>query len=176
MSDDVSSPGEPKRYGLSDDELLSAPTVFRSDLFAGQVVLVTGGGRGLGKAIAVLFARLGANLVICGRDEPRLTAAHQLLERIGVNVVSEQMSIRDPDAAQALVDKAYDKFGRVDVVVNNAGGQFPQAAIDYKPKGWNAVIDTNLNGTWYVIQAAARQWIDRNEAGNIINIASDRAR
>jgi citronellol/citronellal dehydrogenase len=82
------------------------------------------------------------------------------------------MSIRDPDAVSRLYDAVWEKFGALDLVVNNAGGQFPQAAIDFSPKGWNAVIDTNLNGTWYMMQQAARRWRDTKRGGAIVNIVT----
>ncbi len=82
------------------------------------------------------------------------------------------MTIRDPEQVEALVAATFDRFGRLDTLVNNGGGQFPQAAIDFSVKGWNAVIDTNLNGTWYMMQAAARQWRDRKQPGSIVNIVA----
>ena len=81
-------------------------------------------------------------------------------------------SIRDPEAVDTLFAKAWEVFGRVDILVNNAGGQFPQAAIDFSTKGWNAVIDTNLNGPWYMMQAAARRWRDHNIEGAIVNVVA----
>ena len=76
-------------------------------------------------------------------------------------------------AVTALFDAVHARFGRLDVLVNNAGGQFAQPAIEYSVKGWNAVIDTNLNGTWYMMQTAARYWQDSGGAGNIVNIVAD---
>lgn len=160
-------------YGSSDRALLDYPTVYRPDLFAGKAVLISGGGSGLGKATATLFGRLGATIAICGRDPAKLEAAEAFLESAGIESWSRAMTIRDPEAVETLFADLYRDLGRLDVVVNNAGGQFPQAAIDFSPKGWNAVIDTNLNGTWYMMQAAARRWRDRSEQGNIVNIVAD---
>ena len=160
-------------YGSSDQALLDHPTVYRTDLFADQVVLVSGGGSGLGKATATLFGRLGATVAICGRDPAKLEAAEAFFASAGIASWSRAMTIRDPGAVEALFDDLYRDLGRLDVVVNNAGGQFPQPAIDFSPKGWNAVIDTNLNGTWYMMQAAARRWRDRGEQGNVVNIVAD---
>lgn len=159
-------------YGLSDEELVALPTVFREDLFRDKVVLVSGGGSGLGKAIACLFARLGATLVICGRDAERLDAAATLLQGLGAAVETEILTIRDPDRVAVLMDGVWQRHGRLDLLVNNAGGQFPQPALDFTVKGWNAVVDTNLNGTWYMIQNAARHWHERSQDGNIINIVA----
>jgi NAD(P)-dependent dehydrogenase (short-subunit alcohol dehydrogenase family) len=162
---------EPK-FGRSDEELAAMPLTFRDGLFDGQVALVSGAGRGIGKAIAYQLARLGAKVALCGRDEGRLAATAEKLTALGANVMAHPMSIRDPDAVARLYDAVYEKFGALDLVVNNAGGQFPQAAIDFSPKGWNAVIDTNLNGTWYMMQAAAKRWRDAKRGGAIVNIVT----
>jgi citronellol/citronellal dehydrogenase len=160
------------QFGRSDDELAAMPLTFRDGLFDGQVALVSGSGRGIGKAIAYQLARLGAKVALCGRDETRLNTTAEKLRALGADVMAHPMSIRDPDAVSRLYDAVWEKFGTVDLVVNNAGGQFPQAAIDFSPKGWNAVIDTNLNGTWYMMQQAARRWRDAKRAGAIVNIVT----
>ena len=162
----------PEPYGSSDADLLAYPTVYRPDLFAGQVVLVSGGGSGLGKTTAALFGRLGATVAICGRDPAKLAAAEAFFTSAGIKTWSRAMTIRDPEAVEVMYDDLYRDLGRLDVVVNNAGGQFPQAAIDFSVKGWNAVVDTNLNGTWHMMQAAAKRWRDRGEPGNIVNIVA----
>jgi citronellol/citronellal dehydrogenase len=158
------------QFGRSDDELAAMPLTFRDGLFDGQIALVSGSGRGIGKAIAYQLARLGAKVALCGRDEARLNTTAEKLRALGADVMAHPMSIRDPDAVSRLYDAVWQKFGTLDLVVNNAGGQFPQAAIDFSPKGWNAVIDTNLNGTWYMMQAAARHWRDAGHPGSIVNI------
>jgi len=160
-------------FGFTNEELAAQPTVYRSDLFKGQTVVVTGAGSGFGLAIATLFARLGADLVITGRNEVRVTAAREFLESFGSRVSHHLFNIRDFEADQAFIAAVWEANGRLDVLVNNAGGQFPQAAIDFKPKGWSAVIDNNLNGTWYMMQSAARAWIDRKAPGVIVNIVAD---
>ncbi len=160
------------QFGRSDDELAAMPLTFRDGLFDGQVALVSGSGRGIGKAIAYQLARLGAKVALCGRDEARLNITAEKLRALGADVMAHPMSIRDPDAVLRLYDAVWEKFGTLDLVVNNAGGQFPQAAIDFSPKGWNAVIDTNLNGTWYMMQQAARRWRDAKRGGAIVNIVT----
>lgn len=147
-------------------------TVFRDELFRGKVVLVSGGATGLGKATAERFSRLGAALVICGRDAQRLEQTAMEFRAVGATVMTKAMTIRDPEQVDALMDEVWQKLGRLDVLVNNAGGQFAQPAIDIKPKGWLAVVDTNLNGTWYMMQAAAQRWRDHGQQGNIVNVVA----
>ena len=162
-----------REFGFSESRLRENPTVYRSDLFAGQTVIVSGAGSGLGRAIAVLFARLGADLAICGRNAKKLETAAAFLSSFGGKVMTAQMSIRDTDQVNGFIDDVHARFGRLDILVNNAGGQYPQAALDFTPKGWNAVIDTNLNGTWWMMQAAARKWVAQTRPGAIVNITAD---
>lgn len=162
------------RWGLDDAELASYPTVYRSDLLTGQVALISGGGTGLGRAMAYLFARLGAQVMICGRRQEKLDeTAAGIRAHLGREIASRAMTIRDPEAVAELLDETWSRFGSLDILVNNGGGQFPQAAIDFSVKGWNAVIDTNLNGTWYMMQQAAKRWREAGRGGSIINIVAD---
>ncbi len=148
-------------------------TAFRDDLLNDQVVVVSGGGSGLGRTMALQMAKLGARVAICGRRiEPLEETAAMIVEAGGSPALVKAMSIRDPEAVSAFLSDVWEHFGRLDILVNNAGGQFPQAAIDFSVKGWNAVIDTNLNGPWYMMQAAARQWRDRGQPGSIVNIVA----
>lgn len=164
---------EPRQWGLTDEQLAALPSVYRPDLLAGKVFLVSGGGSGIGRGITYLLARLGADVMICGRRADRLAETADGIRRlVGREVATHPMTIREPQQVEGLVAATFDRFGRLDVLVNNSGGQFPQAAIDFSVKGWNAVIDTNLNGTWYMMQAAARQWRDRGQAGSIVNIVA----
>ena len=155
-----------RQYGMTEAELAARPTVFREGLLAGKAIMVSGAGRGIGKAIATLCARLGADLAICGRHEERLDATTRFLRGFGGKVFSRAMTIRDPDAVSGFVQDAWTELGRLDGQVNNAGGQFAQAAIDFSVKGWNAVMDTNLNGSWWMMQNAARQWVARGTPGS----------
>jgi NAD(P)-dependent dehydrogenase (short-subunit alcohol dehydrogenase family) len=162
------------RWGFTDEELATRPHAFREDLLAGQACLVSGGGSGLGRAMAFLYARLGAEVMICGRREEKLQSTADGIRRLlGREVGYRAMTIRDPEQVGALMAETFERYGRLDLLVNNGGGQFPQAAIDYSVKGWNAVIDTNLNGTWWMMQAAARQWRDRGQQGSIVNIVAN---
>lgn len=167
------------QFGSSREDLLKRATVYASGLFTGKVVVVTGGaGGGLGGlAIATLFARLGgANLAINGRNEEKLALAKEFLESFGGGeVFAVPMTIREPEQVEDFVAKTNQEFGgAIDVLVNNAGGgQFPQAALEFSPKGWNAVIDTNLNGTWWMMQSTARHWVANKQSGSIVNIVAD---
>lgn len=159
-------------FGRTDEELASLPMALADGLFAGKVALVSGAGSGIGRAIAHWSARLGASVILCGRNAERLDEAAHALSPYGVETMTHALTIRDPQAVAALFDAAWTRFGRLDLVVNNAGGQFPQAAIDFSPKGWAAVIDTNLNGAWYMMQAAARKWRDAGAPGSIVNVTA----
>ena len=129
-------------------------SIFRADLFRGRVALVTGGATGIGLAIAEELASLGAKVVIASRKRERLIpAARGLSEEYGAEVEGVVCNIRQADEVEALVDRTLERFGKIDFLVNNGGGQFPAPAESIKEKGWHAVIDTNLNGTWKMCQA-----------------------
>jgi citronellol/citronellal dehydrogenase len=150
--------------------LWQAPTVYRPDLLKGQVVLVTGGGSGIGRAVALLCARLGAKVAICGRTAAKLERVAAFARAKRRTILPLTADIRDPAQVEALYARVHAAFGRLDLLVNNAGGQFPQAAIDFSDKGWAAVVNNNLTGTWTMMQRAARYWRDRRRAGSIVNV------
>lgn len=154
----------------SPEFLWTAPTVYRDDLFKGQVALVSGGGTGIGRAVALLFARLGAQVVICGRTAEKLESTVSFAASRGVRILPVVANIREQDQIEALFKTINDEFGRLDIQVNNAGGQFPQHAIDFSPKGWAAVINNNLNGSWYMMQRAAQYWREQEKPGVIVNV------
>ncbi len=158
-------------FGMDDEQLLNLPTVFDKTLLKNKRALISGGGSGIGKAIAWLYARLGADVIICGRTEEKLQQTTASLQANNLSASYKLLNIRDPEAVADVMDSVFSEGG-LDILVNNAGGQFPQPAIDFSPKGWQAVIDTNLNGTWYMMQAAAQRWRDHKSSGNIINIVT----
>ena len=161
-------------FGLTNAQLATMPTVYRDDLLAGKVMLVSGGSSGIGKATAFLAARLGAEVVICGRTKDKLDLVRDSIASVtGRQIMTVPMSIREPDAVEAMLDAVWARFGKLDCVVNNAGGQFPQDAIDFSRKGWMAVIDLNLNGSWWMMQEAAKRWCAKGETGGIINIVAN---
>lgn len=159
-------------YGRTDEELRAAIPALRPDYFADKVVMVSGAGTGIGRAIAHWVAKLGGSIVLCGRDQGKLESAAEAIAGYGGRSLVHALNIRDPEAVTALFDAAARHFGRLDILVNNAGGQFPAHAIDISPKGFNAVIDTNLAGTWYMMQTAAKHWRDAKAPGSIVNIVT----
>ena len=150
--------------------LWSAPTVYRGDLFSGQTLLVTGGGGGIGRTVALLFVRLGARVVICGRTADKLERVAAFARRRGAEVHAQLANVREPDQVELLFARVERDFGRLDGVVSSAGGQFEQPAIDYSANGWNAVINNNLNASWYVMQRAAKHWREHGGPGSIVNV------
>ena len=147
-------------------------SIFRPGLFDGQVFLITGGGSGIGRCIAHEVASLGATAVVAGRREEPLQQVVEEITAVGGRGDHMVLNIRDQEAVDTAVAGLVAKHGRLDGVVNNAGGQFPVEAGDLKPKGWMAVVDTNLNGTWWVSQAAYRHAF-RDHGGAIVNMVAD---
>ncbi len=140
---------------------------FAADLLAGRTALVTGGGSGLGSAIAEAFSSVGAHVVIAARRRERLeSAAAEIEQRTGNAVAVDVVDIRDRTTIEALAERH-----QVDVLVNNAGGQFPQKARDYSPNGWASVIDLNLNGTWAMTQVFGNQMLDAG-GGAIVQVVA----
>ena len=160
-------------WGLTRDQLATIPTVYAPDLFENHTFLISGGGSGMGLGTAFLAARLGGNVMICGRDAEKLKhAADDIKRLVGREIAWKSLTIRDPDQVNALMDECFERFGHVDTLVNSAGGQFAQHALDMTVKGWNAVIDTNLNGSFWMMQAAGRHWRDRGTFGSIVTIVA----
>ena len=144
--------------------------IFAPDLFAGRVALVTGGGSGLGRAIADTLADAGADLLLASRGLEKLeSAAAAIRARTGRRVETATVDIRQRDSVEALAERAFSLFPRIDVLVNNAGGQFAAPARDVRPKGWNAVIETNLTGTWNMTQVFGVPMLD-GDGGSIVNV------
>jgi NAD(P)-dependent dehydrogenase (short-subunit alcohol dehydrogenase family) len=140
--------------------------------FLGQTVVVTGGGTGLGKAIAVEFARLGARLAILSRDEQHRMAGVSAVEAVGGKALAVACDIRDPEAIAAGFDAVTAELGLPDVLVNNAAGNFPVPAEDMSPNAWRTVTDIVLNGTFYCSREFGRRHITAATPGNIINIGA----
>ncbi|MEX2272280.1 MAG: SDR family oxidoreductase [Vicinamibacterales bacterium] len=144
--------------------------MFADSLFRDQVALVTGGGTGLGLAIARRLGALGARIVIASRHQPHLDQGSAALTADGIEVDAIQVDIRQPEQVDRMMDAAVARFGRVDILVNNAAGNFISRAEDLSPNGWNAVVGIVLNGSFYCSRAAGRHMIARGGGGSIVSI------
>ncbi|WP_371422456.1 SDR family NAD(P)-dependent oxidoreductase [Tardiphaga sp.] len=173
MADAVSNDGAQSttvKLGLTDDELWSRATVYAPTAMSGKTVMVSGAAGGIGRAIAWLFGRLGAHVIVVGRNREKLDALVDNMTARQLKATPYVADIKDADSVAKLFEDVAAAHGQIDCLINSAGGQFPQPAIDFSVKGWNAVISTNLNGTWYMMQAAAQHWRDAGRPGNIVNI------
>lgn len=151
-----------KRYG----------SVFRDGLFAGRVVMVTGGGSGIGRCTAHELARLGAMVVLVGRNPEKLQATAIEIADDGGRASFQVCDIRNEDGVKAMVADAVQAHGRIDALVNNAGGQYITPLEKISAKGWQAVIDTNLTGGFLVARECYLQSMAA-QGGAIVNIVAD---
>jgi len=150
-------------------------TALKPGTFGGVAVVVTGGGTGLGKAIASEFARLGASIVITSRKDDHLDAGREAMEALGAKVLTVTCDIRDADSIAAMFDAAEAAFGLPGVLVNNAAANFPVPAEDMSPNAWRTVIDITLNGTFFVTREFGRRHLAAETPGSIINVGASYA-
>lgn len=146
--------------------------MFRDDLLREKSVLVTGGGSGLGLSMAKKFAALGARVAITGRSEERLAGAAREIDPTGERVYTHPCDVRDFAQVEATAAAVAERFGGVDVLVNNAAGNFLAATEDLSPGGFNAVVQTVLYGTFNATLAVGRGMIERGRGGSILNIVT----
>jgi citronellol/citronellal dehydrogenase len=139
-------------------------------LFDDEVVLITGGGTGIGLVAATEMGLLGARVAICGRRPEPLKNAVTELEARGIEAFGAPCDIREPEAIASYVDAVLERFGRIDVLINNAGGQFPTTAETLSPRGFAAVVRNNLIGTWAMTHAVANKAMIPQKRGRIVNI------
>lgn len=144
--------------------------IFSKTLLEDKVAIITGGGTGIGKEIAYQLGKAGAKIVLSGRREHVLKATEAEFVSQGFDVLSVPTDIREVEQVENLVAETVNRFGKVDILINNAGGQFPKRAEELSKNGWDAVIRTNLNGTFYVTQAVGKQMIKQGNGGAITNI------
>jgi len=137
----------------------------------GKVAIVTGVSRGLGQTFARALARSGADLVITSRDIDSLKPFQKEVETLGRFALPLMLDVRDPESIQAMMPAALAYYRQIDILVNNAGCNIRKPAVDVTWDDWNTILDTNLRGTFFVSQAAARHMISR-KFGRIINIGS----
>ena len=163
-----------QKFGLSFEELATRETAYRDNLLKDHSVLITGAGSGMGKAMAFLFARLGAKVTICGRKEEKLIKVYdEILSRCGKEIFWKVSNVRDPEMVEKMMDNILERNGKIDTVINNAGAQLTQDANELQRKGWLALIDLNLNAPWWVMQEAAKRWKESGTSGNIINLVAN---
>lgn len=146
--------------------------MFANNLFQDKVVLVTGGRSGIGYGIAKTMLQLGAKVTIASRKEEPLKKAAEELSAFG-SCDYKACDIRSSEEIQALAAQIKDRHGRLDILINNAGGQFPALAEFINDKGWNAVINNNLNGTFYMCREMGNAFFIPQKQGIIINIIAD---
>ena len=153
-------------YGFNPTALLDtfSPTALKD-----KVAIITGGGTGIGKGIALEMARVGANVVVAARNLERLERAAEEIQVLGRRSMAIQCDVRDTDQIANVVDKTFQEFGKIDILVNNAAGRFDIASEDLSYNGWHSVVNIVLHGSWYFTQAVAKQMIQQG-GGNIINI------
>jgi citronellol/citronellal dehydrogenase len=147
-------------------------SIYRDGLFAGQVVVVSGGGTGIGRAIARELARLGATVVICSRDPTHLEPTSAEIAAAGGKVTALPCNIRDPEGVERFFTAVMERYSRVDGLVNNGGGQFLSPAEAITPKGWHAVVETNLTGTFYMCKAVLASSMQQH-GGCIVNVVME---
>jgi NAD(P)-dependent dehydrogenase (short-subunit alcohol dehydrogenase family) len=143
--------------------------------FAGEVVAVTGGGTGLGRAIAREFARLGADIAILSRKAEHLDAGNAAVTELGARCVTVGCDIREPDQIATALDTVEAELGRPRVLINNAAANFPVPAEDMSPNAWRTVVDITLNGTFFCAREFARRHIAAGTPATIINIGASYA-
>lgn len=138
----------------------------------GRVAVITGGGTGIGRAIAREYARLGAKLVLASRSPEHLDSAAQELRAEGAEVLTVPTDVRVPEQVENLCDQTMRQFASIDILVNNAAGNFICPAEKLSPNGWSAVVNIVLNGTFYCSRAAGIRMIESGRGGNILNIVA----
>ena len=150
-------------------------TALRPDTFAGETVLVTGGGTGLGKAIATEFARLGASIALASRKQEHLDAGAAAIREIGGRVFVTPCDIRDPASVATAFDAIEKELGLPLVLINNAAANFPVPAEDMSANAWRTVVDITLNGTFYCAREFGRRHLAAGTPGSIINVGASYA-
>jgi NAD(P)-dependent dehydrogenase (short-subunit alcohol dehydrogenase family) len=138
---------------------------------SGRVAIITGGSIGLGRQMAEGLAEMGANLVLCARKKERCEQAAEELRLLGVKTLALGCDVKNPDQVRAVVDATVAQFGRIDILINNAGTSWGAPVEEMRLEHWNKVIETNLTGTFLFSQAAGKVMVPQRR-GKIINIAS----
>lgn len=144
--------------------------MFTNDTLKGRTALITGGGSGIGLEIATTYARLGASVMLAGRNEERVQAAAESIRSEGGQAAACKTDVRNYDEVKRAVDATVEQFGALDIMVNNAAGNFVCPTSELSPNGWRTVIDIDLNGTFYCCHAAYPHLKKSTHGGSIISI------
>lgn len=144
--------------------------MFTTDTLKGRTALITGGGSGIGLEIATTYARLGARVMLAGRNEERLVAAADIINGAGGTAAISKTDVRNYDEVKQTVQATVDRFGSLDILVNNAAGNFVCPTSELTPNGWRTVIDIDLNGTFHGCHAAYPHLKASAHGGSIISI------
>lgn len=145
---------------------------FADDLLKNKVVLVTGGATGLGRAMGEKFLSLGGKLAIAGRREEVLKQASQGMNAVGDEIFYKSCDIRDPVQIHELVEAIYERFGRIDILINNAAGNFISPTERLSPRAIDAVLNIVLHGTFYMTLEVGKRWIEQGQSGTMLNIVT----
>ena len=148
-----------------------APSCFTSDVLEGQVAVVTGGATGIGKEICRVLGAHGARITMVSRKQDVLEASVDELAAEGIDASFGVCDVRDTDAVRSVVDRVVADRGRLDIVVNNAAGNFPAPMSKISPNGFKAIVDIDLLGTYNVTRAAFDAWL-RDHGGSLVNISA----
>ncbi|MFB6264770.1 MAG: SDR family oxidoreductase [Bradymonadaceae bacterium] len=149
--------------------------MFEPDCFEGRRVLITGGGTGIGRELAQRFAGHGAEVGVAARREEPLEATCEAIREEGGSARWETVDIRDEDRVEACVEAFWEAWGRIDVLINNAGANFISPAAAISANGWRTIIETNLTGTFLMSRAVGRRLMQDEGGGRIINISATNA-
>src|SRR5215203_3430278 len=147
--------------------------MFGPEMLKDRVAVVTGGGTGIGLAVAKRLGALGARIVIGSRNSANLEAGSAALRHAGLDPLTVQIDVRNPEQVDELVERTVKHFGHIDILVNNAAGNFICRAEDLSINGWNAVVGIVLNGAFYCSRAVGRQMIHQARGGSIVSILAN---
>lgn len=160
---------------MSDSPKPESQQIFKPDLFENQTVVITGGGSGIGLCTAIEMAKLGARIAICGRTQEKLDKARVEIAEHGSEerVFAQVCDIRAAESVDNFVDEVLAQFGQIDILFNNAGGQFPAPAQMISPRGFEAVVRNNLCGTFNMTASVANKAMIPQKRGCVLNMIAN---
>ncbi|PCH92931.1 MAG: 2,4-dienoyl-CoA reductase, partial [Bacteroidetes bacterium] len=147
-------------------------TIYTQDLFKGKTALITGGGTGIGLRTAMELSQLGATVILASRKKENIESGVKKIEDAGGKAFAVECNIRGEESVEKCIAQSLDRAGSIDLLINNAGGQFPSPAEAISQKGWNAVIETNLTGTFLMSKEVFKKYFKEN-GGSIVNVIAN---